>query len=202
MKQRGKSMNTVKKIIFKLRDMFNSDCHKDITQEYTVFITKPDLRKEYYDVISGYVIRIYYALIELEESNIEKYVGCVSALKDELPANYADLVPYEKITQSCINNIIEELANTESEVYRIISQYRAEKEHEYDIETGKQSLDALGINSLKNLDEFLWEKRNKDDKEKTETIRTLSNAIATMKGKTSLGAFAAARKNDNDDSGN
>lgn len=147
-------------------------------------------RKDYYPIVSTYVGAIYEELDEILEMGGTDYISYVAEAKTELPENYADMIPYESISEIKLTGIIKMLESCESENQEQLSRIREEKARKDNLAIGDQSIQFLGITSIEELDDAVRRLREDREKQTTEKVQAFASSLSALKGdKSSLASI-------------
>lgn len=149
----------------------------------------------YYPRMSSCIERIFEGLDELKECEDSKYLSYVASVEAELPRNYAEIFPFDDLTDKEVRRYCDALEDLLLEVQDQQSQSRKEAQRRTDLETGRLSLEILGTDTVVNLDEVLRKQREVKDEERDNKLRSVSLGLSAIKG--NKASLAAIFNNDN-----
>lgn len=153
--------------------------------------------EKYYPIISAYVARILSGADELLEYDMPLYIDAVSAVKADIPEDYADKVSYDLLTVSELDACIKRLSEYDDDIQKYLTKEREKEARIDDLETGRMSLSVLGVASVNDLDDALWKQREEKEQQTERKVQSLAAGLSALKGdKSSLASFFSSTKVD------
>lgn len=141
-------------------------------------------RKEsiYYIEMFNIVKNIYSKLDHLKKKGGKEYLGYIASITSVMSEDYADTFPYSEMSIQEIEGYIKALIDLEEEVQGYIDEVELEEQRMMDLETGKLSLDVLGISSLDELDSAIRNRREEKEQQREKKIHSLAAGLSALRG--------------------
>ena len=140
------------------------------------------LKNKYYKNFSACIKEIFRTLDEIESYRDEDYTEYVASVKAELSKDYAENFPYYFMSEREVIEMLDNITDLQMEAHEVLDELKKIIRLKKNEDIGKATLDIFEIDSIDDLDNVLYKKRQEDSQRREGKNQAIEAALHAMHG--------------------